>query len=262
MGQLDGRTVIVTGGARGIGRAIIQRFALEGAAVVIDDVDDASGAATASSLAAQGAKVCYVHADVSRPNEVLALVQAAEDTFGSVDILVNNAIPASRHIVQNEWDPIINVCLKGAWLCMRAVLPRMVERGTGSIINISSINALAGFGDEHVYIAAKAGLIGMSRSMAVRYGRHGVRINVICPGTIVTDVWAPMLERQPDLHERLVELYPLGRLGQPDEIAGAALYFAGTDSSFASGSVLVVDGGVTAGYTGFTIWDEGQTHGT
>lgn len=253
---LAGKVALITGGARGIGRAVAERFLREGAQVMIDDVDDEAGRTTVAELAAQGGRVLYVHGDVSQAGQVAAMIQEVERTFGPVDILVNNALPASRHVVENDWDPVIDVCLKGPWLCMQAVLPGMIERGGGTIVNISSVNALAGFGGEHVYSAAKAGLIGMSRSMAVRYGGKGVRINVICPGTIVTDVWTLMLEREPDLHERLQQLYPIGRLGRPDDIAGAALYLAGSDSGFTTGSVMVVDGGVTAGHTAFTIWDD------
>jgi len=258
-GQLEGKVAVITGAGRGIGRAIAERYVREGARVIVDDVDDVAGEATVAGLAelaALGGQVRYVHADVSRPDEVEALMRAAEDAFGGIDILVNNALPPSRHVVANDWDPIIDVCLKGPWLCMQRTLSGMIERGGGSIVNISSVNALAGFGGEHVYSAAKAGLIGMSRSMAVRYGPRGVRINVICPGTIVTDVWTPMLERQPDLHDRLVGLYPAGRLGRPDDIAGAAVYLAGPDAGFTTGSVMVVDGGVTAGYLAFNIWNE------
>lgn len=251
-GQLEGKVALITGAARGIGRAIAERYVYEGARVVVDDVDDAAGEATAAAL---GENARYVHGDVSNPDEVAALVRATEQLFGPVDILVNNALPPARHVVENNWDPVIEVCLKGPWLLMQAVLPGMVERRGGSIVNISSVNALAGFGGEHVYSAAKAGLIGMSRSMAVRYGRRGIRINIICPGTIATETWNLMLERQPDLHDRLVGLYPSGRLGRPDDIAGAALYLAGPDSGFTTGSVMVVDGGVTAGYVAFNIWD-------
>jgi len=171
---------------------------------------------------------------------------------------VNNALPAARHVLNNDWEPLIDVGLKGPWLCMSAVLPRMVERRTGSIITIGSVNALAGFGSEHVYSAVKAGLIGMSRSLAVSYGKYGVRINVICPGSIMTEQWSLMIEQDPDLLERITPLYPIGRLGRPEDVAGAALYLAGPDSGFTTGSVMVVDGGITAGYTAFTVWDEEQ----
>jgi NAD(P)-dependent dehydrogenase (short-subunit alcohol dehydrogenase family) len=255
-GSLEGKVVLVTGAARGVGRAIAERFAREGAHVVIDDVDDAAGRATTASIADAGGSVYYVHGDVGRAGEVEALVASAVEAFGPIDILVNNALPAARHVVNNDWDPLIDVCLKGPWMLMKAVLPSMIERRTGSIVNISSVNGLAGFGEEHVYSAAKAGLIGMSRSMATRYGRRGIRINVICPGTIVTQAWAPMVERDPGIHDRLVQLYPIGRLGTPEDIAGAALYLAGPDAGFTTGSVLVVDGGITAGHTAFSIWDE------
>jgi len=255
-GQLEGKVALITGAARGVGKAIAERFAREGAQVVIDDVDDAAGQATAEVIVAAGGSARYIHADIGKAEAVEALIAGTVRMFGPVDILVNNALPPSRHVVNNDWDPLIDVCLKGPWLLMQAVLPSMIERRSGSIINISSVNGLAGFGDEHVYSAAKAGLIGMSRSMATRYGRKGVRINVICPGSIATDAWNLMLERDPGLHERLVGLYPIGRLGNPEDIAGAALYLAGPDAGFTTGSVMVVDGGITAGNTGFSIWDE------
>ena len=255
-GQLEGKVALITGAARGVGKVIAERFAREGAYVVIDDVDDVAGQATAEAIAAAGGSARYIHADIGKVEAVEALVSATVEAFGPVDILVNNALPPSRHVVNNDWDPLIDVCLKGPWLLMQAVLPSMIERRSGSIVNISSVNGLAGFGDEHVYSAAKAGLIGMSRSMATRYGRKGIRINVICPGSIATDAWNLMLERDPGLHERLVGLYPIGRLGNPEDIAGAALYLAGPDAGFTTGSVMVVDGGITAGNTGFSIWDE------
>jgi NAD(P)-dependent dehydrogenase (short-subunit alcohol dehydrogenase family) len=246
-GQLEGLVAIVTGAARGIGLAIAERYAREGARVVIDDVDDAAGLAATGALAERGGQVRYVHADVSKTDEVAALVASTEQAFGPVDILVNNALPASRHVAGNDWDPLVDVCLKGPWYCMAAVLPRMMERRCGSIINISSTDALAGYGPEHVYSAVKAGLIGMSRSMAVSHGKYGVRINVICPGSVMTEQWALFIEQQPDLVERHTQFNPIGRLGRPDDIAAAALYLAGPDSSFATGSVMVVDGGLTAG---------------
>jgi len=255
-GQLEGKVALITGAARGVGKAIAERFAREGAYVVIDDVDDVACQATAEAIAAAGGSARYIHADIGKVEAVEALVSATVEAFGPVDILVNNALPPSRHVVNNDWDPLIDVCLKGPWLLMQAVLPSMIERRSGSIVNISSVNGLAGFGDEHVYSAAKAGLIGMSRSMATRYGRRGIRINVICPGSIATDAWNLMLERDPGLHERLVGLYPIGRLGNPEDIAGAALYLAGPDAGFTTGSVMVVDGGITAGNTGFSIWNE------
>jgi NAD(P)-dependent dehydrogenase (short-subunit alcohol dehydrogenase family) len=248
--RLEDKVAIVTGAGSGIGRAIARCFAREGAAVVADDVNDDSGQATVDGIASEGGRAVYRHGDVSDETNVKELVETAHAEFGALDVLVNNAICGEPAVAANDWDAIVGVGLRGAWLTMQAAIPLM-ERGGGSIVNISSVNALAAFGSEHVYSGVKAGIIGLTRSLACQVGRHGIRINCICPGTILTEVWRSQIEREPDLMDRLARLYPLGRVGKPDDVAAAALYLASEESSFVTGSVLVVDGGLTAGNVGF-----------
>jgi NAD(P)-dependent dehydrogenase (short-subunit alcohol dehydrogenase family) len=147
---------------------------------------------------------------------------------------------------------MLQVGLKGYWLCMQAAIPLMQLSGSGSIVNISSVNALMGLGRDHVYSGVKAAVLGLSRSMVGEFSPRGLRINCICPGTIVTDHWKPLFERDPELERRISTLYPIGRLGTPDDIANAALFLASDEASFITGSVLVVDGGLTAVNNGFS----------
>jgi 3-oxoacyl-[acyl-carrier protein] reductase len=244
---------IVTGAARGIGRATARRFAREGCRVVVADVDEARGLETAAGIVEDGGQAVAVPIDVAGAASVTRLVEQAEKHAGPVDILVNNAVCSPEDVAANNWEPILAVCLRGTHLCTQAVLPGMIARGRGSIVNISSVNALMGFGEEHVYSAAKAAIVGLTRSQATVYGKHGIRINAICPGTIVTDAWAPHLAARPTLHDELRALYPLGRLGTPEDIANAALFLASDEAAFATGAVFVIDGGITAGHVAFKI---------
>jgi NAD(P)-dependent dehydrogenase (short-subunit alcohol dehydrogenase family) len=147
----------------------------------------------------------------------------------------------------------VAVGFHGAWLCMQAAIPEMRRAGGGSIVNIASVNALMAFSTEHVYSGVKAGIIGMSRSLACEVGRAGIRVNCICPGTIVTEIWQPQIDADPGLLDRLVKLYPIGRLGKPEDIANAALFLASDEASFVTGSVFVIDGGITAGNLAFEV---------
>ena len=158
----------------------------------------------------------------------------------------NVAICGRQLLTENQFEPIVDVALRGTWICMQAVLPGMREMGGGSIINVSSVNALMGFGKAHVYSAVKAGIIGMSRSLCGEVGKNGIRINCICPGTIVTEIWDQDIKANPNVMDELKPLYPLGRLGKPVDIANAALFLASDESSFATGAVFVIDGGISA----------------
>lgn len=249
--RLENQVAIVTGAGRGIGRAIALRFAREGAAVAVDDIDRAGGEETLRRIQEAGGRAIFVPADVSQESAVHDLVAAAAEAFGPPTVLVNSAICGLPAILANEWTPNVEVSLHGAWHCIQAVLPEMRKAGGGSIINVSSVNALMGFGNAHVYSAIKAGLIGMARSLCTEAGRDRIRINVICPGTVLTEVWLPRIEQDPALLGRLSSLYPIGRVGKPEDIANAALFLASSESSFMTGSVMVVDGGITAVNLGF-----------
>ena len=249
--RLAGKTAIVTGAGSGIGRAIAVRFAAEGAAVVVDDLNEGGGLATLETITRSGGRAWFCRADVSSEAEVPQLIQTAITQSGRLDILVNSAICGGQAVASNDWDANVNVGLRGAWLTMQAAIPLMEQTGGGSIVNISSVNALAGFGDEHVYSGVKAGIIGMSRSLACQVGRQGIRINCICPGTIATEIWQLYLDQDPGVLDRLAKLYPLGRVGRPEDVASAAVYLASDEASFVTGTSLVVDGGVTAGNMAF-----------
>jgi len=251
--RLKERVAIVTGAARGIGRAIASRFAREGARVIVDDINQEKGLAVVEEIRAADGEALFVRADVSQEEEVNNLVGQAVEAFGRLDILVNNAVCDSLSVLQNVWEPNFNVTLKGAWLCCQAAIPRMAEAGGGSIINISSVNALMGLGTEHVYSAAKAGMVSFTRCLAVQHGRDGIRVNCICPGSIQTEIWDELLKTRPQIWDELVRWYPLGRLGRPEDIANAALFLASDEASFATGAIFVIDGGLTAGFTGWPI---------
>jgi NAD(P)-dependent dehydrogenase (short-subunit alcohol dehydrogenase family) len=241
MTRLHGKAAIVTGGGSGIGRAICQRFAAEGASVVVADIAGDRAEEVAAEIGGRA-----VQANVKVAGEVARMVAAAE----RVDVLVNNAGYGTANdlltIDEETWDDEVAMNLKAAFLCSKAVLPGMIERGGGVIVNIASVNGMAFFANEP-YSAAKAGMINLTRSMAARYGPHGVRAVAIAPGTIRTPLWQERVDREPAIFERLVRWYPLRRVGEPEDIAAAAAFLASDDASWITGEVLRVDGGLLAG---------------
>jgi meso-butanediol dehydrogenase / (S,S)-butanediol dehydrogenase / diacetyl reductase len=244
--RLADKIAIVTGGGSGIGHAIATRFAAEGAAVVVADVV----AERAESVAAELEGAVAVHADITRADDVERLVREVTEARGRIDVLVNNAgfgdADDVLEIDEEAWDYEVDLNLKGAFLCSKAVLPGMIDREGGVIVNIASVNGMAFFANE-AYSAAKAGMINLTRSMAVRYGRHGIRVNAIAPGTIRTPLWQERVDKEPAIFERLVRWYPLGRVGEPDDVARAAVFLASDDANWITGEVLRVDGGLLAG---------------
>jgi meso-butanediol dehydrogenase / (S,S)-butanediol dehydrogenase / diacetyl reductase len=244
------RTVIVTGGGSGIGRVMAQRFAAEGAAVVVADVADERARAVVGEIEAAGGAALATHTDVSVGSEVAEMVAAATDRYGPVHVLVNNAaIEGGDDVLlidEATWDRDLGIVLKSAFLCSKAVLPGMLDRRSGVIVNIASVNALAYFANES-YSAAKAGMISLTRSIAVRYGDRGIRANAIAPGTIRTPIWQDRVDKEPQILDRLVKWYPLGRVGEPEDVAHAALFLASDEASWITGAVLRVDGGLLAG---------------
>ena len=241
MSRLEGRTALVTGGGSGIGRAICLRFASDGASVVVADLVGERAEEVAAEVGGRA-----VRADVTAAADVERMAAEA----GRIDVLVNNAGGGMAddllEIDEDEWDADVERNLKSAYLCSKAVLPGMIEQGSGVIVNIVSVNGLAFFANEP-YSAAKAGLISLTRSMATRYGRHGVRAVAIAPGTIRTPIWQERVDKAPEIFERLVRWYPLRRVGEPEDVAAAAAFLASDDAAWITGEVLRVDGGLLAG---------------
>jgi 2-hydroxycyclohexanecarboxyl-CoA dehydrogenase len=252
MGRFEARTVVVTGGGGGIGGALCRRFAAEGAAVAVLDRDGDAAAAVADSLAGAGGRALAVECDITARTSVDVAVERTTNELGPIDVLVNNAgwdlfVPF-LDTGPDDWSRLIDINLVGALHMHHAVLPGMVQRGAGRVVNVSSDAARVGSSGEAVYAACKAGLIALSKTLAREHSRHGITLNVVCPGPTDTALLATVTDASANpekLREAFRRSIPLGRLGQPDDLVGAALFFASDDASFVTGQVLSVSGGLT-----------------
>ncbi|WP_313691790.1 SDR family NAD(P)-dependent oxidoreductase [Halorarum halobium] len=253
---VDGATVVVTGGASGIGRATARAYAEHGATVVIADVAVDDGEAAVRSITEDGGTATFVETDVTDREHVASLLDAAADEFGGVDVVISNAggsagDDALHRLDVETWTRMIELNLGSHFLLAREALPHLVDSEIGSITFTSSVNGVTGIGLVG-YSAAKSGLFGLSRVIAAQYGRHGVRSNVVCPGTIQSEALAAKREAEwsEELHDLWYAQYPLGRFGRPEEVADAMLFVGSRLGSFLTGTELVVDGGLSTSLDG------------
>jgi meso-butanediol dehydrogenase / (S,S)-butanediol dehydrogenase / diacetyl reductase len=248
--RLPNTVSFVTGAGSGIGRAIAERFAREGSRVVAVGRRAGPVEETARLIGAASGSAIAIACDVTDTAAVDAAVRQAVATFGPIDILVNNAGGSYGDdiltIDEETWDRNFDLVLKSVYRCSRAVLPSMIERRRGNIVNIASVNGMTGIGEE-AYGAAKAGMINLTQNMAVKYGRFGVRANVVAPGTVRTPIWAARIAQRPTVFDELAAWYPLGRVGEADDVANAALFLASDEAGWITGVTLPVDGGLLAG---------------
>ncbi|MEV7289685.1 SDR family NAD(P)-dependent oxidoreductase [Streptomyces sp. NPDC093252] len=250
--RFEGYGILVTGAARGIGAASVRRFAEEGARVLVTDVDPGAAEDTAGALRERGLSAEAYGCDVTDRASVEAAVDRAVTVLGSLDVLVNNAFHCSPDTARFEdepddtWARDLDATLTGAYRCSRAALPHLAASGRGAIVSIGSVNGLRDFGN-HAYSAAKAGLGSLTRTLAGHAAGRGVRVNLVAPGTVRTPAW----EGRGDILDAVRDLYPLGRVGEPEDIAAAVAFLASRDAAWITGTTLVVDGGLTAVDSGF-----------
>jgi NAD(P)-dependent dehydrogenase (short-subunit alcohol dehydrogenase family) len=252
MGIMDGKVALVTGAGRGLGRACAQIFAREGAKVVVVDLAPESGEETVKLIRESGGDAVFARADVSRPDEVEAMVRTAVERFGGLDAAVNNAIAYMdrkpvRDITLEEWNRVFSVNFTGVFLCMKYEIGAMLERGGGAIVNIGSGNEHSAVGGLSWYLGAKQGVYGVSRCAALEYGPHGIRVNAVGPGTMWTPGMREAAAKEPKHVEHLASLTPLRRIAEPEEVAEAAVWLCSSRASYVTGHTMLAEGGAVLG---------------
>jgi NAD(P)-dependent dehydrogenase (short-subunit alcohol dehydrogenase family) len=256
---LEGRVALITGSGRGQGLSAAQLFAENGASIVVTDLDEESVAAAVDSITSKGGKAAGVVGDVSKSEDVRAALKTAQDAFGGLDILYNNAgigfsakkrmgveMTDTLNCTEEDWDRIIAINLTGIFLFCKYGIPMLIERGAGVVINTASIAAMRGGPSAHAYTASKGGVVSLTRSLARAYGPKGVRANVICPGVIDTDMIHETMLSSNSMRDAISQGTPVQRVGTPDDIAQLALYLASDNSGFLTGQAIAIDGGATA----------------
>jgi NAD(P)-dependent dehydrogenase (short-subunit alcohol dehydrogenase family) len=250
-GQLNGKVALVTGGSAGMGRASALLFAREGAKVVVADVAVDGGEETMQMIKDAGGQAIFVKADTSKATEVEALIRKALETYGRLDCAHNNAgiegiVTATADYPEEVWDRVIAINLKGIWLCMKYEIPQMLQQGKGAIVNTSSVFGTNGAAYYSAYSASKHGVAGLTKTSALEYAQSGIRINAVCPGVIHT----PMIDRtiggNPEIEAQLVATEPIGRMGEPEEVAEAVVWLCSDAASFVTGHLMAVDGAFSA----------------
>jgi NAD(P)-dependent dehydrogenase (short-subunit alcohol dehydrogenase family) len=249
-GNFTDKVAFVTGAANGIGRATALAFAREGAAVVVADISEQGNQETARMIEELGGRALAVRCDVTRTEDVKAALDKAIEVFGHLDVAFNNAgseqaITATADLTEEEWDRIVSINLRSVFLCMKYEIPLMLKQGSGAIVNTSSGAGVKGFKGQAAYASAKHGVVGLTKAAALDYASQNIRINAVCPGIIDT----PMMNRfsggTKEGRQRVISQEPIGRMGQPEEIANAVVWLCSDAASFAIGHALVIDGGQT-----------------
>ena len=249
---LAGKVALVTGGGSGIGRAASVAFARDGANVVVVDVNVEGGEETVQMIKEAGGQAALVHADVSQAAETQRMVERTLEVYGRLDCAFNNAGVGGRSrsltadYSEEDWDRVIGINLKGVWLCMKAEIPQMLKQGNGAIVNTASVAGLVGIRGTCAYIASKHGVAGLTKAAALEYAQLGIRVNAVCPGYIRTPLTQPIFDHLEGFEEQAISRHPLGRLGQPEEIAEAVVWLSSDAASFVTGHTMTVDGGYVA----------------
>jgi NAD(P)-dependent dehydrogenase (short-subunit alcohol dehydrogenase family) len=249
-GSFAGKVAFVTGAANGIGRAAALAFAREGASVVVADVSEQDNQETARMIEAAGGRALAIRCDVTRAEDVKAALDTTIQTFGRLDAAFNNAgveqaTAAAADLTEEEWDRIIRIDLRGVFLCMKYEIPLMLKQGGGAIVNTSSGAGVKGFAGGAAYVAAKHGVVGLTRAAALDYAPQNIRVNAICPGIIDTHMIERVFGDTPEGHQAVLVQEPIGRMGKPQEIAATVVWLCSDAASFVVGHAMVVDGGQT-----------------
>ena len=250
--SLEGRVALVTGGGSGIGRAAATAFARAGASVVVADIDAAGGHDTVELVTSRGGAATFVQADVTLATQVEKMLELTLETYERLDCALNNAGisgpvgTTTADYDEHEWDRVVNIDLKGVWLCMKHELTHMLRAGGGAIVNTASIAGLVGLPGSSPYVASKHGVVGLTKTAALEYATQGIRVNAVCPGVIDTPLVERIVERTPERKQFYLDAQPIGRLGTPEEVAAAIVWLCSDEASFVTGQAFPVDGGFVA----------------
>ena len=250
-GRLDGKVALVTGGGSGIGRATCLTMARENAKLAVADVVVEGGQETVRLIKEAGGEAIFIKADVSQASEVEAMVNQTVETYGRLDCAFNNAgiegpVCSTVDYTEEDFDRVVAIDLTGVWLCMKYEIPVMLQNGGGAIVNTASVAGLVGFQGLSAYVASKHGVNGLTKTAALEYAKAGIRVNAVCPGVIETPMVKRAFEKSPAMEEGVATIEPVGRLGQPEEIAEAVAWLCSDAASFVTGLPMAVDGGLIA----------------
>ncbi len=250
-GEFQGKVVIVTGGSYGIGRAAAIGFSQRGAKVAIADVDVPRGEETLHRIKDGGGEAIFIKTDVALETDVKVLVEKTVQAFGRLDCAFNNAgihkvFASTVDFTAADWEEMINVNLKSVWLCMKYEIPQMLKQGKGAIVNTSSAAGLVGAPSNPAYPASKHGVVGITKSTALEFARKGIRVNCVCPGPVRTGMNEALVKSNPEMVKAMDQKVPMGRIGEPEEVAAAAIFLCSDEASYITGHALPVDGGIVA----------------